>query len=284
MTKMDVSVIIVNYNTRQITADCIDSVFAKTTGVDFEVILVDNASTDGSKEQFEDDSRIAYIYNKENVGFGRANNIGYERARGKYIFLLNSDTILLNNAILLFYEKMEDLPGNVACLGTVLKDKDGRPGHSYGEFLQWKLLLPWCKAEEKTENIPGNGLEVMYVLGADMFLRRSVIERCGLFDPVFFMYNEENDLQRRYHDAGYLSKIISEPQIIHLGGKSNKNKINVQTIEGNFVYMRKWLSRPSYVLYRICFALTRLPNVVLAKAPMFERINYLRVLLGLYRR
>jgi len=278
---MDVSIIIVNYNTRKITADCIDSVFAKTEGVDFEVILVDNASTDGSKDQFESDCRITYIYNKENVGFGRANNIGYEKSKGKYIFLLNSDTLLLNNAILLFYNKLEGMPENVSCLGTILRDKDGHPCHSYGEFLEWRLLLPWHKIKEETINIPKNGLDVMYVLGADMFLRRSVIEKYGFFDPVFFMYHEENDLQRRYRNEGYVSKIILGPQIVHLEGKSNKNVINLRTIQGTFVYMNKWLSKPSYMLFRVCFALTRLPRVIFIKAPFSERLKYIKLLLGL---
>lgn len=74
---MDVSVIIVNYNTRKITINCIDSIFAQTSGLEFEVILVDNASTDGSKEWFEKDDRITYIYSKKNLGFGCANNLGY---------------------------------------------------------------------------------------------------------------------------------------------------------------------------------------------------------------
>lgn len=86
---MDVSIIIVNYNTCRMTAECIDSVFEKTHGIDFEIILVDNASTDGSREHFAGDSRITYIYNDENLGFGRANNAGIERARGRYVFLLN---------------------------------------------------------------------------------------------------------------------------------------------------------------------------------------------------
>ncbi|GHT72706.1 hypothetical protein FACS189456_1970 [Bacteroidia bacterium] len=88
---MDVSIIIVNYNTKQLTANCIDSVFHKTEGINFEVILVDNASTDGSKEHFRNDPRIQFIESDENLGFGRANNLGAKYAKGKYLFLLNSD-------------------------------------------------------------------------------------------------------------------------------------------------------------------------------------------------
>ena len=89
---MDVSIIIVNYNTCQMTKECIDSVFERTFGLDFEIILVDNGSTDGSKSQFEKDSRITYVYSEFNLGFGCANNLGYKFAKGDYVFLLNSDT------------------------------------------------------------------------------------------------------------------------------------------------------------------------------------------------
>ena len=89
---MDVSVIIVNYNTQGLTSDCIESIIAQTSAVEYEIILVDNASTDGSKEVFAQDKRIKYIYSDQNLGFGRANNLGIREAKGRYLFFLNSDT------------------------------------------------------------------------------------------------------------------------------------------------------------------------------------------------
>lgn len=123
MRTMDVSIIIVNYNTRQLTSNCIESIFKYTNGVSFEVILVDNASTDGSIDFFTNDERIIFISSKENLGFGRANNLGYKVAKGRYIFLLNSDTLLLNNAIKIFCDTMSNVDGNIACIGTLLRDK-----------------------------------------------------------------------------------------------------------------------------------------------------------------
>ena len=104
---MDVSVIIVTYNTLALTRDCIDSIFRHTANVQFEVIVVDNASEDGSYDYFSKDRRIIYVYSQENMGFGRANNLGLEYASGEYIFLLNSDTYLKNNAIKIFKEAMD---------------------------------------------------------------------------------------------------------------------------------------------------------------------------------
>ena len=96
---MDVSVIIVNYNTYELTSACIESIIKNTTNISYEIIVVDNASTDGSKDRFETDSRIKYIYSEKNGGFGYGNNRGIEIAKGDYLFLLNSDTLLVNNAI-----------------------------------------------------------------------------------------------------------------------------------------------------------------------------------------
>ena len=87
---MQVSIIIVNYNTKDITENCIASIISQTKDVEYEIILVDNASTDGSKEYFEKRNGIHYIYSNENLGFGRANNLGAKSASGEFLFLLNS--------------------------------------------------------------------------------------------------------------------------------------------------------------------------------------------------
>ena len=92
MKMIDVSIIIVNYNTLSLTKDCIDSIVSFTKKITFEIILVDNNSNDGSKEFFQQDTRITYIYENENHGFGIANNIGAKIAIGKYLFFMNSDT------------------------------------------------------------------------------------------------------------------------------------------------------------------------------------------------
>ena len=129
---MDVSVIIVNYNTLALTQQCVDSIFEKTSGLDFEVIIVDNGSTDGSKETFSHDSRIQYIYSEENLGFGRANNLGAAHAKGDYLFFLNSDTYLVNHAISLLWEEMKHLNqenAKVACAGCMLTDEQGEYVH-----------------------------------------------------------------------------------------------------------------------------------------------------------
>ena len=101
---IDVSIIIVNYNTCELTKQCIDSVFEKTSGISFEVIVVDNDSKDDSIKVLSQDSRVNFIESGANLGFGRANNLGIKHSTGKYVFFLNSDTLLLNNAVKKFWD------------------------------------------------------------------------------------------------------------------------------------------------------------------------------------
>lgn len=231
---MDVSVIIVNYNTLELTKNTIESVFKKTEGLNYEVILVDNASTDGSVEYFENNykEKIIFIQNRENLGFGKANNKGIEIAKGKYIFLLNSDTLLINNAIKILFDFMEQNIESGVCGGN-LYDRDNKPVHSfkkelvniYSDFDFIKnFILKFIYKKRMDFNYTNKNIEVGYITGADMFIRKKMLEKVGIFDSDFFMYFEETELTARIKSSG--KKIISVPQakIIHLEGKSTQFK------------------------------------------------------------
>ena len=294
---MDVSVIIVNYNTKQMTLDCINSIFEKTVDVDFEVILVDNNSTDGSREVFDSDSRIKYFYLNENLGFGKANNYGIERAVGEYVFCLNSDTILLNNAIFEFFKFAKD-SGHLGCIGSMLLKKDKTENLSYGKFPDWKehLMLrlkgPVYKLVGKVyllnefnykDKNNASSFDVDFVTGADLFVKKETL-KFGAFDPDFFMYFEETELQYRLTKNGYGSKIIITPQIIHLdGGSFNGDKAKLirrelMSLTSEFLYFKKTLSKIKYILFRSTFILTRLPHLLVLKKD--ERTHYLELLLS----
>lgn len=251
---MDVSVIIVNYNTLELTKNTIESVFEKTEGLNYEIILVDNASTDGSVEFFENNykGKIIFINNKENLGFGKANNKGIEIARGKYVFLLNSDTLLINNAIKILFDYMEK---NEACgiAGGNLYTLDMQPTHSYlKELPSISVEISWHfnylkkiykKILNKRDdfNYSKFPIEVGYITGADLFIRGKLLKYLGNFDEDFFMYSEEAELTYRVKKAGY--KVMSVPQakIIHLEGKSSKVSLKKLSIflEGKYCYYYK---------------------------------------------
>lgn len=295
-TDVDVSIIIVNYNTLEITKNCIDSIFEHTSEVDFEVIVVDNDSCDGSKEILSADNRIVYIQSGGNLGFGRANNLGYAKATGKYLFLLNSDTLLLNNAVKLFYDIAENDSSEVGCWGTMLIDKDGNQVVSYGKFLSiwYDLYLNWIKlplsilihkpVSVNLYNYPVSKQGfVDYITGADIFMRKSVAYKYGLFDANFFLYFEETDMERRYAVHGIKRRICTEPKIIHLeGGSQEKGKVNLNMqlirFQSKMLFFRKWNNSFSFHFYIIALSLVRIPFLVFHRYPLSYKKNYLKIL------
>jgi len=287
---MDVSIIIVNYNTLQMTSECIDSLCRQTNGIDFEIILVDNGSTDGSRKHFESDSRITYIYNEENLGFGKANNLGYKHSHGKYIFLLNSDTLLLNNAIHEFFQFMEQASPTVACCGCQLVDISNKPTHSAGRFpgiydfsvrVMSFTFYELCRKINKEKEFERNS-KVDYVTGADLFIRREVVEKCGMFDPDFFMYFEETEMQNRFHKAGYDNMIILTPKIKHLVGGSYKRVGHslsglIREMESRYIYCKKVHSSIKYHIIAILHLLM-IPRILICRAPYAEKIMLAKII------
>lgn len=269
---MDVSIIIVNYNTKNLTLQCIDSIYEKTNDVSFEIIVVDNNSTDGSQESLSHDKRIVFVEAGENLGFGKANNLGLRQAQGKYIFFLNSDTLLINNAVKEFFIFAESQTENIGAIGCLLTDKLGRVIHSFSEFpsISWvfksvvvaHVFQLFFKKKyqlyDKTySDITLPVFQVDYVTGADLFVRRTVIDKYGAFDPDFFMYYEESEMQYRWSKNGYLSYIIKAPQIIHFEGGSQKKNTDfnvdkfIRSFNSEKSYFKKTKSRNCYLLYRV---------------------------------
>lgn len=227
---MDVSVIIVNYNTRDLTLQCLNSVYKKTKHLNFEVIIVDNASSDDSVEVLRKEyPQVCLIGSKENLGFGRANNIGIKQSSGRMLFLLNPDTILINNAIYELYSFLCSHE-NIAICGGQLYDMDLNKTHSYSLLfpsINWELnifsrgLISWFLSHRFDENIRRDGYSsVAYITGADMMIRRTIIDKYGAFNPTFFMYFEETELSYRYKKNGMAIAYTPAAKIVHLEGKS----------------------------------------------------------------
>ena len=281
---MDVSIIIVNYNTIDVTRNCIDSVIKQTEGLTYEIILVDNASTDGSKEYFSNDHRIRYIYSFENLGFGRANNLGMILSKGEYIFLLNSDTILLNNAVYEFYSVVSK-DKELNFYGSWLLNRDQSIGLSYGEEPTFtsmfkRLFLPYLHVlkikkvndydmifNEERESIK----EVGYVSGADMFFSRRIFERYNAFDHNFFMYFEEAEWQKRVKKLGVKSYILNSPRIVHLqGGSDNAKRKNmsikslVMMNKSRKYFLYKYYGKVPQFLFSVAYFLLKSPEIIVS--------------------
>lgn len=293
---MQISIIIVNYNTKHLTADCIDSIIAKTSEVEYEIILVDNASSDGSQEKFSSDERILFLEAGDNLGFGKANNLGAQHAKGDYIFFLNSDTLLLNNAIYEMWRYCEEhKEDNIGGLGCILCDGNNQRCHSYAKLNTWKdivksyFIAPFCKSKAKeiiamdAEDESKDAFEVGYVTGADLFVSRKVIDECGRFDPDFFMYSEESEMQWRFKKHGYKNMIIKSPKIMHLEGMSQAKKKSptmkkiIMTQSSLYLYVKKTSSKFEYLLFQLLFPMTRLPFLLLAKRSIRDKLMYIKM-------
>lgn len=249
---MNVSIIIVNYRTPVLTQACVDSIYSHTKSVDFEVIVVDNYSGDDSVEQLEKDKRIKLIKSSTNGGFGYGNNLGMKIAQGKYFFLLNSDTLLVNNAIKEFYDYAESHDPKTL-YGCYLIGDDGTYRGSFHYFPALTISSFLRRLFHKQDYTPDyTDREVECICGADMFIPRSAIEECGGFDENIFLYGEEGELQLRMAKAGYKRMLLSSPKIIHLEGKSleqseTKRKIKLKS---HFYVLKKYMCYPTYLLAR----------------------------------
>jgi GT2 family glycosyltransferase len=231
---MILSVIIVNYRVRYFLELCLHSVQKALQGLDAEVFVIDNHSSDGSLEYlrplFPD---ITFIANTENTGFARANNQALQLARGKYILFLNPDTILpedFASRCLTFLQSVPDAGG----LGVRMVDGSGL-------FLKESrrgFPSPWvafCKLSGLTALFPGSRRFAAYYLGhlppdktnpapvlsgACFWVARAILEKTGSFDEQFFMYAEDIDLSYRIEQAGYVNYYLAETTIVHFKGES----------------------------------------------------------------
>ena len=271
---MKVSVIIVNYNTLHVLRPCLESIIEQTASIDYEIIVVDNGSTDGSIEALSGDNRVILIPTGENLGFGRANNKGVEQAKGDYIFFLNSDTLLKNIAVKMLYDFAQQYQGKLGALGCILEDRQGNRIHSYGPFPKMGndfhkfLWIPILKGlrlyHQPAIEYPEHWMKVDYVTGADLFVSRQVLDECGSFHPAFFMYYEESEMQHRFQLHGYDNILLNGPEIVHLegeGGKAGKQSKFIRDTyrqeRSLFIYFKLTEPRWKYYLYRIIHPVLR---------------------------
>lgn len=294
---MDVSIILVNYNTKEITSECINSIFTHTKNIDFEVILVDNDSKDGSQEHFIHDNRIKFIESGSNLGFGKANNLGVLNSSGKYVFFLNSDTLLVNNAVKMLFDFCESNQEiKLGALGCLLMDSNRERTHSYGVLPSVNSLLSAEVLNHFTRRFgkeytgfdcldeTENNFKVGYVTGADLFIPRKVFSEIGgAFDPDFFMYCEETEMQWRMNKKGYDRLITKGPKIIHLEQKSSASVTNIRKLirseRSLFLYLKKTSSSYAYYFFRVSYFILRLYFIVKPSLTKDEKKDYIKHLI-----
>ena len=232
----DVSVIMVNWNTRKLLCECIESVYEHAGDVSCEIIVIDNASSDGSSAMVRDRfPEVRLIENPENCGFARANNQGMQQASGRYVLLLNSDARPLGGALEHVVE-FADRNQDAAVVGCRVLNSDMTLQPTCFMFPSllnmilsssylYKLFANnrFCGRERMTWWQRDDVRAVDVVTGCFMLVRRSAIESVGMLDDRFFMYAEETDWCYRFKQAGWRVLFTPEAQIVHHGGQSSRN-------------------------------------------------------------
>lgn len=230
---MQLSVIIISYNAKNHLKDCLQSLYDHTNTRPFEVIVVDNASTDGSLAMLARDfPKVRTIASPDNIGFAGANNLAMQEANGDFYLLLNNDAVVTPGAVDTMLGLIRGRP-DVGVLGPLLRNEDGSVQVSYGRMIS--LHAEAIQRVLTRGNSRGNPVVRSYierrsqkeaypdwVSGACMMLRADVVKTVGYFDDHFFMYSEEVDLCERIRRAGYRVYYTPEAEVVHVGGKSTE--------------------------------------------------------------
>lgn len=258
-TAPDLSVILVNYNDRPHLEDCLLSIRKEEQYVDLEIILVDNASTDGSLALVQKSfPNVRLIQNRENLGFSRANNKGFAESSGDFVLFLNTDTALCSGTLKILMDWMKNTP-EAGASGPVLFGKEKTFQVSFGfkrgffNEMALKLFLNsvYRRKIRRMETIK----EVDWVSGACLFVRRKAFEQAGAFDEHFFLYYEDIDLCYRIKNKGWKIAFVPQARVFHEGGASTSSlSIKSRYIyrESQLYFYRKHNSKLSRILLR-CF-------------------------------
>ena len=267
----DVSIVIVNWNTVNLLRDCIESIIEQTPEGTYEVIVVDNGSTDGSVEMIKRCfPEVVLIENTANVGFVKGNNQGFARCRGRYVLLLNSDTVILDGAIQKTVQYAET-NSQIGVVGCRLQYEDGSFQNSCFRFpgIPGSILnaiglsqtfpsLNWDRygnADHSWET----PVPVDCVMGSFLMVERELLEKIGYLDEAFFMYAEETDLCYRVRQQGKKVMYYPGASIIHYYGGSQKTWEDSvwsyhAVTRGILRFMIKWNPVQAYVINLILLA------------------------------
>ncbi len=254
MKKPDISVIIVSYNVKNFVLECLKSIVEKTNDMAYEIILVDNASGDNTCQAVSENfSHVTVIKNRENLGFGKANNQGAQFAKGEFLLFLNPDTKILEKDTFFSLLSLLENNSSIGVLGCQLLNSNRTHQTSYGYFpsvsrIVFENIFSIYRFFENSLGLfrekPGatQTKEVDYVKGACLMISSVLFRKLEGFDEDFFMYSEERDLCYRVKEAGY--RVVFDPssQIIHYGEQSGgwlDVKLHKQLHKSQIIFMKK---------------------------------------------
>jgi len=265
---MDISFIIVNWNTKALLQKCLESIVKTVDGVQYEIIVVDNASEDGSavmlKKQWP---AVRLIENNRNLGFGAANNQAFRIMTGRYALLLNSDTVLTDNAVNKLFTFIDNHPDAAIACGQLL-NADGSKQNSIANFPTFLTLMTNASLLEYLlpRHFPSkryhhqDPIEIDSAIGACMMIRKKALEDVGIFDEKYFFFFEETDLAYQMRSAGWKVYHVPDAFIYHLQGQSIGHNIRsrVEFYRSRYYFFKKWKGKIYYrlvclvIVLRLC--------------------------------
>ena len=239
MNKIEISFITINYNSSNLTIKLVDSIISQTVNLDFEIIVVDNASQNEDFQNLHNNltklNQVKIIKNRINSGFASGNMLGVNFASGKYYFFINNDCILLNNSVKILKDFL-DFNEDVGVATAKVLDNNGNYSSSYKQFphLIKQLFGNSVQRIISKNRFPSNKIklqknsEVEVVSGSCMFFRRDVFCSIGGFDTVFFLYCEEEDICKRVWDFGKKVYFIPKAEVFHDAGGSTEKSFEIE--------------------------------------------------------
>ena len=270
MTEMDITFVIVNWNTKDLLLQCVAAIYQTTTGRKFEIIVVDNGSRDGSVDALQQKfPQVSCIVNPENRGFGTANNQALAVMQGRYAVLVNTDATLTPGAVDTLFTFIESHPEVGMACGQLI-NPDGSKQNAHASFpslltlmaneslLRW--LLPF-KYPSKYLHYD-QPLPVDSCIGACMIVRKTAMNQVGLFDERYFFFFEETDWARQFRQKGWPIYFVPQAQIIHTQGQTAGAEVLARKLFyfSRYQYLRKWHPR-QYPMMKAIIATRLCTNV-----------------------
>jgi GT2 family glycosyltransferase len=280
---LQLSIVIVSWNTRDLLLDCLASIEASTSDLNYETFVVDNASSDDSaaavRARFP---RVHLIANAQNVGFSRANNQAIQQSAANYVLLLNPDTKVLPGALDALCRYLDEHP-EVGAAGARILNPDGTlqsscyPAPTLAREL-WRLLhldavLPFGIYRMQDWDIT-TPRQVDSLLGACILARRAALMKAGMLDEDYFFTGEEIDLCRKLYRLNWKIFWVPQAQIIHYGGQSARQVAQsafLRLYEGKVLYFRKQQGLATALLYKLVLYIATLARLVVAPVAWLER-------------
>jgi GT2 family glycosyltransferase len=298
---MELSIIVVSWNTRQLLQECLESIYKNTTAISYEIIVIDNASNDGSVEMVRSlFGNVIIVENKENLGFAKANNIAFPLAVGRYVLLLNSDTLVQPNALdfaVDFLNKNEDVGG----LTPKILNSDGtiqHPGYikepsletEIFEAFNFEKLLGIKRKDIRAAD--ESTFEVAHACGCSLFIKKEVLDKIGYLDDRMIFSFEDVDICMRIRRSGWKILYLPTSHIIHFGGgsrsKHNNRAVNAM-LQSKYAFYNKYHGRVYVLAITLCILLSALIKLLVNAALLIqfskkkERISSLKIYWSILR-